>query len=86
VGSAPQLIFVITKSGRLGARILDPVELFTGRPRSHHRAQVPSSFAFHYAKAPLRRPRLDDQQRRLRVQPGGDDLGNVGKKQISART
>ena len=44
---------------------------------------MPSSFAFHHAKPPLRRPRLDDQQRRLRVQPGGDDLGNVGKKQIS---
>ena len=46
-------------------------------------AQTPSSFAFHHAKPPLRRPRLDDQQRRLRVQPGGDDLGNVGKKQIT---
>src|SRR5215831_3035817 len=43
-----------------------------------------SSFAFHHAKPSLRRPRLDDQQRRLRVQPGGDDLGDVGKKQVSA--
>src|SRR5277367_3313171 len=40
-------------------------------------------FAFHHAKPPLRRPRLDDQQRRLRVQAGGDDLGNIGDKQIS---
>src|SRR5258708_2643400 len=44
--------------------------------------QVPSSFAFHYPKPPLRRPRLDDEQRRFRVQPGDDDLGKVGKNQI----
>lgn len=33
----------------------------------------------------MRRPPLDDQQRGRRVQPGRDDLGNVGKKQISGR-
>src|SRR5580693_1606131 len=44
----------------------------------------PSSFAFHRAKPPLRRPRLDDQQRRLRVEPDNDDLGNIGHKQISS--
>ena len=44
-------------------------------------APVASSFAFGHAKPTLRRPRLDDQQRRLRVQPGEDDLGNVGMKQ-----
>src|SRR5215469_14763019 len=43
------------------------------------------SFAFHYAKPALRRPRLDDQQGRLRVQMGDDDLGDVGKKQASGR-
>ena len=45
-------------------------------------APVPSSLPFGHAKPSLRRPRLDDQQRRLRVQPGEDDLGNVGQEQI----
>jgi len=42
-------------------------------------------FAVYHAKPSLRRPRLDDQQRRLQVQPGDDDLGDVGKKQVFGR-
>src|SRR5580693_6540000 len=45
----------------------------------------PSSFALRHPEPPLRRPRLDDQQRRLRVQADGDDLGDIGHKQISSR-
>lgn len=33
---------------------------------------VPSLFALHHAESSLQRPRLDDNQRRLRVQPGDD--------------
>src|SRR5215469_2820445 len=43
------------------------------------------SFAFHDGKPALRRPRLDDQQRRLRVQPGDDHLRDVGTKQVAGR-
>src|SRR5882672_5568347 len=50
-----------------------------------HAADDAWSFAFGHAKPALRRPRLDDQQGRLRVQSGEDDLGNVGVKQISVR-
>ena len=59
-----------------------PTEIAT-RTKGHLHAS--SSLAFHHAKPPLRRPRLDNQQRRLRVQAGDDDLGNVGKKQVSSR-
>jgi len=44
-------------------------------------AQAPSSLTFDHAKSSVRRPRLDHQQCRLWVQPGDDDLGNVGQEQ-----
>ena len=39
-------------------------------------------FAVHRAKSLLRRPRLDNQPRRLGIQVGDDDLADVGKEQV----
>src|SRR5260370_25592814 len=45
----------------------------------------PRLLAFHDTNPLLRRPPLDEQQRRLRVQPRGGHLGNVGKEQVPGR-
>src|ERR1700753_104868 len=52
-------------------------------PATQHRVHADSSFAFCCAKSALRRPRLDDQQRRLLVRRGDDDLGDVGAELIA---
>ena len=68
-----------------GEWLSEAAESFKSKPEAGSPRRCPPHSRSTTRSPPLRSPRLDDQQRCLRLQPSGDDLGNVGKEQISSR-